>query len=159
RGVTPAGDHVWLFSEEEPIETMLKSTLPGPIEFDLWIVVNDKAKTSTKLTLRAIALMTSEDADPVSNFRTPHDLYLGRYRHEGDSSLNLVNRPMPRRLSSFGTSDEEAWRSWVAPLHARLSEVLKEHGSLDLTRPARVAAGVEITRLAFEWHSLPIPIL
>lgn len=158
RGITPGGDHVWLFAEDESIETTVETQSTEASEFDLWVVVNDRGKTSPKFSLRAIALMTTEDADPVSNFRTPHNLYLGRYRQDG-TVLHLVNRPMPRKLSGFGSVDEMAWRAWVKPLFARLSEVGKELASPSLSHFSDVAAALEITRLGFEWPDLPIPVL
>src|SRR5947209_4811692 len=50
RGVTTRGEHVWLWSEDEWLETNLETTASGDFELDLWVVVNSREKDASKLT-------------------------------------------------------------------------------------------------------------
>src|ERR1017187_7299425 len=110
RGITPAGQHVWLWSDSEWLETIVETTGDsGSVEFDLWIVVNSRTSGSTKLPLRAAAVQNPKQADPIFSVDTPGELYVGRYRmNTGDANPEIVHRPMPRRLCGFGTVGDPA---------------------------------------------------
>jgi hypothetical protein len=159
RGITQDGAHVWLWNPKEWLETSLDASGEDNTDLDLWIVVNSRIKDAPKLTLRA---EVANHAQAVKSGDPPGDLYLGRYRfgyRSAKQSIEIVHRPMPRKLSGFGRADDEDWQKWVEPLIARLEALAREISGQRDTSPSSLAVAVELSRLSFEWPTLLIPVL
>lgn len=160
RGSTRAGQPIWL-QTDDLLETNIEGPSRGDIAFDLWVVINNPSKDAAKLTLRANPVPTA-DFPPVKPAKNPDTLYLGRYRglyRAGEPELELIHRPLPRRLGGFGPVGDAAWQQWVRPLTARLEDLLREVAGRSDRNAASLAVAAELTRVNFEWPSLPVPIL
>jgi hypothetical protein len=162
RGVTPGGQPVWLGQNEQdrlPPRRMVGTTdhsLQGGVEIAIWIDVNSRGGNSDKLTI------DSGFVQPGDFFEsgTLGSLFLGHYRlpHPGgDTGLEVIRRPLCRRLCAFGPVSSQGWKSWVADLQRKLEQLLTALS--DSTFGGYAAARSELLRLNYEWPVLPIPAL
>jgi hypothetical protein len=161
RGVTPGGNHVWLYSDADWLEAVVERVDQAG-GFDLWILVNSRERGAPKLSLQPAWVPSGELGSPVYAYDKPDALYLGRYRVPSpfpEQGLEIVHHPVPRRLSGFGLAAGESWQAWVKPLRERLEAVSQDLASRPLATPRQVAAMAELSRLIFEWPVLTIPML
>ncbi|MFN7916977.1 MAG: hypothetical protein U0Q55_16660 [Vicinamibacterales bacterium] len=173
KGVTPAGEPVWLRTEE-----MLDIVVALPVDprrpaadrvtiLDLWVDVNprregdgDKTDMPPKLRLRGV---TREDAaapqPPSLDPDQVHSLYLGRYVLSSQGGLDLALRPPVRHLGAIEPHNAK-WTEWVQPLRTRLNDLLLQaEAAVDAGGATSSVLHAALSRLLFEWPALTIPRL
>lgn len=180
-GVTPSGEPVYIVESDQVAGFIERTTQQSEAQqlamldmlWDVGIEVNrrfiegetteaganvaDEAVASgTRPTKFEVLGKVAKKGHPA--FRHKHWLYLGRYAVVANGH-RLVEPPMVRRLGSLEPRDD-GWREWISPLSQRIESLVSQLTASGSTGTAlHQVLAAEVVKLAYEWPSLPIPVL